>query len=904
MIGKVVSHYKILEKLGEGGMGVVYKAEDTRLKRTVALKFLPHGLESHEPERARFLQEAQAASALNHPNVCTIYDIGEAEGHQFIAMECVEGVTLRSKIEAARLTEAHHEGGHKRLKIEDYIKYAIQIGEALEEAHTHGILHRDVKTDNIMVNSKGQIKVMDFGLARLKGSLKLTRTTSTVGTLAYMAPEQIEGRETDARSDIFSFGVVLYELLTGRLPFRGEHEAAMMYSIVNEEPEPIETDREGLSPVLANLIQRALEKDPDDRYQSMHDLVIELKRLHRETSKVVRRSSEVIPPVRAPEGPPAPGGGAAHSGPPAGKSRRLLRNRLAVLGIAVLAVIMIVAAVTQFVMRKEPGGERAFSIQSMEVTRLTSDGKARSAAVSPDGKYVVYSTVEGGKHGLWVRQVATNSTVQIIPFSKVYFRGLAFSRDGNYLFYVMMQESTGRSAAYRIPVLGGTPRKILDNVEGPFGLSPDDEEFSFVRYYPTTGEFTLMVAKTDGSEERRLASHKADLWFYNKPAWSPDGTVIACPLGSEKGGQHYTVVTVSVDGAVEKHFTQTAWDEIYRLEWLPGGGSLLMQAKERRSPMAAQIFQLSYPGGEATRITNDLLDYSSLSLSHDAQTLCVVQGDIRGNILALPGGSAARARQVTSGRDEGLSGLAWTPDGRLVYVSSASGAYDLWLMDADGKNRRQLTADAASDFDPVVSPDGKFILFTTNRSGIYNIWRIDIDGSKARQLTGPGECYGPSISPDGTWFVFSSWAKGPVLIMKEPTEGGESVQLSETNGSSPSISPDGTLVAYVSFDEQTRNRRIEIMRAEGGKPVKEFDLPHTATDRLRWSHDGQAVQFVVDASGSWNVWNQPLSGGPPKQVTEFTSDYLSMFDWSPDGKLLAVSRYFYSGDVVLMSNRK
>src|SRR5512136_238994 len=223
LIGQTVSHYKILEKLGEGGMGVVYKAEDLKLTRTVALKFLPHGLDAHEPERARFLQEARAAAILNHPNVCTIYDIAEAEDQQFIVMEYVEGKTLREIIPVK--------------KMQDAISYAIQIAEALQEAHSHGIVHRDIKAENIMVNTKNQVKVMDFGLAKLKGTLKLTRTTSTVGTLAYMAPEQIQGEDVDHRSDIFSFGVVLFEMLTGKLPFRGEHEAAIMYSIMNEEPE-------------------------------------------------------------------------------------------------------------------------------------------------------------------------------------------------------------------------------------------------------------------------------------------------------------------------------------------------------------------------------------------------------------------------------------------------------------------------------------------------------------------------------------------------------------------------------------------------------------------------------------------------------------------------------------------
>jgi tetratricopeptide (TPR) repeat protein/predicted Ser/Thr protein kinase len=282
MIGTTVSHYKILEKLGEGGMGVVYKAEDTRLKRTVALKFLPHGLEAHQPERDRFLQEARAAAILNHPNICTIHDIAEHEGQQFIVMEYVDGKTLRQKIE------------DETLKFEDCIKYAIQIGEALQEAHTHGIVHRDIKAENIMV-TKNQIKVMDFGLAKLKGSLKLTKTSSTIGTLAYMAPEQIEGGEVDARSDIFSFGVVLYEMLTGHTPFRGEHEAAMVYSIVNEEPTPLQKYLPNVPSELAHILDRALEKDPEDRYQSAHDMVIDLRRLKKDSSRVVRAPAEYRP---------------------------------------------------------------------------------------------------------------------------------------------------------------------------------------------------------------------------------------------------------------------------------------------------------------------------------------------------------------------------------------------------------------------------------------------------------------------------------------------------------------------------------------------------------------------------------------------------------------------------------
>jgi serine/threonine protein kinase/tetratricopeptide (TPR) repeat protein len=276
LIGQTVSHYKILQKLGEGGMGVVYKAQDTKLDRPVALKFLPHGLDTREPERSRFLQEARAAAILNHPNICTVHDVQDHEGEQFIVMEYVDGVTLREKI------------AEGKLQTETSVGYAIQIAEALEEAHSKGIVHRDVKADNIMVTAKNQVKVMDFGLARLKGSLRLTRTSSTVGTLTYMAPEQLRGEESDARSDIFSFGVLLYEMLTGQLPFRGEHEAAVIYAILNEEPDPIEKHLVEAPSDLVHILNRLLEKDPAERYQSMGEVVIELKRLKRDTSRVHR----------------------------------------------------------------------------------------------------------------------------------------------------------------------------------------------------------------------------------------------------------------------------------------------------------------------------------------------------------------------------------------------------------------------------------------------------------------------------------------------------------------------------------------------------------------------------------------------------------------------------------------
>jgi serine/threonine-protein kinase len=269
----MLSQYRILEKIGEGGMGIVYRAQDTKLQRIVALKFLPERLTTNQAEKDRLFQEARAAANLNHPNICTIHDIRDEGDRPYIVMEYVDGTTLTEKI-------------RQPLPIKEAIDYAIQVGEALEEAHSHGVIHRDIKAENIMVTSRGRIKVMDFGLAKLKGSLKLTRTSSTVGTLAYMAPEQIQGGEADARADIFSFGVVLYEMLTGKTPFRGDHEAALLYSIINEEPEPVQKLRADIPPEIVHLLSRALEKDPADRYQSIGEMLIDLRRARKESGKV------------------------------------------------------------------------------------------------------------------------------------------------------------------------------------------------------------------------------------------------------------------------------------------------------------------------------------------------------------------------------------------------------------------------------------------------------------------------------------------------------------------------------------------------------------------------------------------------------------------------------------------
>jgi len=891
MIGQTISHYKILDKLGEGGMGVVYKAQDTKLDRTVALKFLPPQASATQETKDRFIQEAKAAAALNHNNICTIHGVEEHDGNMFIVMEYIEGGTLRQKLPYA--------------KVADAVSAAIQIGEALQEAHAKGIVHRDIKADNVMLTSKGQAKVMDFGLAKLKGALKLTRTSSTVGTLCYMAPEQIQGGEVDHRSDIFSFGVLLFEMLTGKLPFRGEHEAAMVYSIVNETPDTVLRHRSDLPAELDRIIARALEKDTQDRYQHADDFVSELRRLLKQTSKVMRISAGVtaheagVNSTSATAQPEVP---TSQSAQPS-----FMKNRKVIFASAAGLLVVVSLAMYFLVLKGTSGAAQGFALQNMQITRITSTGKAQQAAISPDGRLIVYSERDKGKQSLWVRQVATGSNVQILPPADVTYRGITISADGNYAFISQRDETTGISALFQLPVLGGTPRKLLEDIRFGVTISPDSKRLAFTRLYPGSGEFSLLTANIDGTGEKILASHKADLWFDYTPAWSADD-LIAVVLGSYKDGFHQTAVGVKARDGSEAPLTNFRWFQMGKLLWFTDGSGILLAGRDRVASLS-QIWKLSYPSGDAERVTNDLNGYDSFDVTADSRSVCVVQSDQQMNLDLLPGGNSDAAQRITKGKLL-LGDFSWTPDGKILSSQIAAEKWKLHLMNRDGSQRRQVTVDEFDEDNPRTTPDGKSIVFMSYRSGIPNLWRVGLDGTNPTQITRGGEDYRPSISRDGKWIVFDSWDLGPNTVMKVSIDGGEPVRLSEKNGSGASISPDGKLVAYVSSDGQSlQQQAVLIVQLEDGTQVTRFQLPSTAalavTNEiipLAWMPDGKSVMYIDDKGGVSNLWAQPLAGGPPKQITHFQSDQIFSYHWSPDGKTLGVVRSSTTSDVLLMTS--
>lgn len=932
-------------------MGEVYMAQDVRLERTVALKILPQGVSSDPQRMRRFEQEARAASALNHPNVAHIYEIEEENGHHFIAMEYIEGETLRQQMAASPLI------------LRQALDIAQQIAAALTSAHTAGIIHRDIKPENVMLRRDGYVKVLDFGLAKLTeqhGEMDTEAPTKALvntgpgmvmGTARYMSPEQARGIEVDARTDLWSLGVVLYECVAGRPPFEGSTASDVISAILSKEPPPLARYTRDVPESLEWIVTKALTKDREERYQTAKEMLVDLKRVKQrlEVDAEIERSvspdslhlsassrSGVSSGARAsvPSADTVVDASAETTGQVsaartnassaeyiADEIKRHKTGLFVALGsLAVIVVAVVIALVGygiyRITSRSLPDGREQSSRQTgpradMKISRLTSNGKTWTSSISPDGKYAVYIMDSEGKQSIWVKQVSTSSNVQIVPPAEGTFYGNpVFSRDGEYVYYNLYDKSTPQGTLNQIPVLGGTPRKILTNIGSAITFSPDGKRIAFIRSdVAASGEDQLIIANADGTSERKLAARKGDIFFaYGGPSWSPDGKTIASSVGSYKGGFHLSVIAVDADSGEQKEFTPQKWDNVGRVAWLADGKGLIMTAEEKGA-LYSQIWLLSYPEGSARKITNDLNSYNGVSLTADSNTLVARQSETIANIWIAPNGDLSRAKQVTTGQNGwyGLRGISWTPDGHVVYSSAASGNLDIWIMNADGSSQKQLTTDEEADFSPTVSPDGRSIVFVSDRGGMPSLWRMDVDGSNLKQLTSGHEDYSPQISPDGQWIVFNSWRSGKQALWRMPFAGGEPTQLTDKFTFNASISPDGKLIACGYEDEQPgAPQRIAILSIEGGQFTKAIDMPVSySSNPLRWSADGKAILYRDTRNGIANIWSQPVDGGPPKQLTDISRpDQIFMFEWSGDSKQLAVSRGVENSDVVLISNFK
>jgi Tol biopolymer transport system component len=429
---------------------------------------------------------------------------------------------------------------------------------------------------------------------------------------------------------------------------------------------------------------------------------------------------------------------------------------------------------------------------------------------------------------------------------------------------------------------------------------------AFFSYYEN--EDRLMIANADGMGERQLAARHGDEFFYNQSfsrvSWSPDGKTLASPVGN-LAENYMSVVTISVESGALKFFTGQRWQTVEQVAWLIDGSGLLVTAQERGAdPFTFNIWQVSYPAGEARKITTDLNSYRTISLTSEGSLLTAVQAQGTANIWVMPAFDVARATQITQGTN--LNGPhSWTPDGKLVYTSNAAGSFDLYLIDPRGGNPKQLTANSRINGFPSVSPDGRYIVFVSTRTGAPHIWRIDSNGENPKQLTNKVDSL-PYVSPDGQWVVYTNDANKPT-VWKVAIDGGQPVQITDKFSLSPVISPDGKQVACYYAEEPNTPIKLAILTFEGGEPLKILALPNVNPDTahtLRWTLDGRAIVYRIIRGGVGNLWEQPIDGSPPKQLTNFTSDRIFFFDISRDGKQISLSRGTVTSDVVLISNFK
>jgi len=913
--GTVLSgRYRVVSLLGRGGMGEVYLAEDTQLQRRVALKVLLEDAAADPERRKRFAREACAAAALNHPHIVTVHSVEEDAGRLFLTLEYVEGRTLAGRIPP---------GG---LAVEELLTIAIPLADAVAAAHEGGITHRDLKPANVMLTKDGRVKVLDFGLAKLREPAALADAETTaamqgwghaavpstvegriLGTVAYMSPEQAEGKPVDHRSDLFSLGIMLYEMATGERPFKGDTDISVLSAILKDTPPSVVEVRPDVPRELARIVKGCLQKAPVERYQSARDLKNDLRRLQGELS--------------------AAGMGASHAGAVMSAPRRFRRRGiLAALVVVSLAVVAAVGWPAGRILRSEA----AAAWSSIRIRQLTDRGDVTAAAISGDGRFVVYVTPSSGqdtRETLWLRQVATGADVAI-GSSNGSVSDVAFGKDGDFVYYVARRG--GRRALLRVPTVGGDSRLLLHDVMAA-APSPDGTRLAITQLHSNTDQATLSVADAEGRVERVIWTRQGSPTQgrgFGGIAWSPDGRQIAVLA---PGGQPWQndIVVLDVETGERRGANPPSSLAIASstLAWLAEG--FLVVGQDRESALAVtgtpqpgtlQLWLISQPGGLPRRLTHDLNTYTAVSVTADARSIMAHVTARETSIWVSGADGLSEARRITAGRfgSEGAEGLDWTAEGRLLFTSWRDGKTQLWTVEPGGTNRRQLTFDFNVSA-ATVSPDGRAVAFRSALEGSprpRSLWYMDVNGENRRQLAQHASLSWPVFESDGESIVYAA-SEQPVFftvdyerLWRVSVRGGEPrvVAAPGPAGAGPgpampsrfvpiSASPDGRWLAGV-YRKDGRPAPA-LVSTDGVTPWRQLPF---LVGISRWTRDSRAMMSL--AEDRCNIELHQLDGGPHRKLTAFKDIELVDFAWSLDGRQLATVRERHYSDLVLITSDK
>jgi Tol biopolymer transport system component len=873
--GTRLGPYEIIEALGAGGMGEVYRARDGRLKRNVAIKVLSASLGTNEEQLRRFAREAQAAGALNHPNIVAVFDVGNHEGVPYLVSELLEGETLDVRLESAALP------------FSKALEFARQVAAGLAAAHEKGIIHRDIKPANLFVTTEGRVKILDFGLARHESveEADLTRVRSqtiagtVLGTVGYMSPEQVRGSPVDARTDIFSFGAVLYEMLCGRRAFTGVSAVETMHAILESDPLELSAPTLPSSPALVRIVGRCLEKNPAERFHSAHDLGLALES--------VAVGSGFGPALGAT---PAP------------------RTRFTPSRAASWLTIAIVGAAAGAIVHQRLVAQPVSDPPAIE--SVTYSGHDGSPAASPDGKAIAFMSNRDGMPRIWLKQVAGGGELALTEGPDDFPR---FSPDGSAIIFVRTTPQS--SSLYRVPLLGGDAHQLLDDVSGA-DWSPDGRQLAFTRWVSGDRSGSVVgVANADGSSAREVAFVAGRALI--TPRWSPNGRTIAAVngLGNVAAGWGIDLVDVTGSGS---HLLATPGGNkrISSVLWSADSRSIIYSEAESvaawLSGSSARIIRQDVTTGAARPIFWVANHSRTLDVLGPGRLLLDTRSS-RENLRELPvdGGQTA-PRWLTQGASTDRQ-PTYSPEGRWVaFSSNRGGNLDLWSVNRENGTVRRLTDDGADDWDVAYSPDGRRLLWGSNRTGPYEVWAANPDGSGPHQLSHDGTfAQNPQQTPDGKWVVYHSTNPARPGLWRLGADGRDPVRLFEGAIQLPEISPDGQSVLFV----DGLAAKIRVVRIQDGAAVP-FDIAIVRRSnttailgRARWMPNGRAIAFIgQDEHGVNGVFVQDFV---PGRDTTATRRKLGGFDpensvetlaISPDAKFLTVGVWEQMFNIVIASN--